>query len=133
MNWQPFVSAPLVYQLHAAAAVAALGLGAVQFALRKGTDLHRMMGWTWVMLMYAVSISSLFIHEIRLWGPFSPIHLLSLMTIIGLPFGVMAARQGNIRRHRNYMIQLYVFGLIVAGTFAALSPGRMLYRMAFGG
>jgi uncharacterized membrane protein len=133
MNWEPFLSAPFLYQAHAAAAIAALLLGAVQFTLPKGNSRHRLMGWTWVALMYVVSVSSLFIHEIRLWGPFSPIHLLSLLTIFGLPFGVLAARRGDIRRHRNYMMQLYFFGLIVAGTFAAFSPGRMLYRMVVDG
>ena len=38
--------------------------------------------------MLAVAISSLWIHEIRLLGPFSPIHFLSIFTLVMLPMAV---------------------------------------------
>jgi uncharacterized membrane protein len=37
-----------------------------------------------------------------------------------------AARRGDIRGHRSAMIQLYVGGILVAGTFAVLGQGRYL-------
>ncbi len=66
--------------------------GVVQLAGVKGTSRHRALGYTWVALMLVVAISAFWIHEIRLWGPWSPIHLLAIFTLIMLPFGVMRAR-----------------------------------------
>jgi uncharacterized membrane protein len=81
--------------------MAAFALGIVQFAAPKGTLPHRTIGWIWVLLMFAVAISSFWIHEIRLVGPFSPIHLLSIFAPIMLvwrccmPAGTMSARTGR--------------------------------------
>ena len=66
--------------------------GVVQLAGVKGTSRHRALGYTWVALMLVVAISAFWIHEIRLWGPWSPIHLLAIFTLIMLPFGVTRAR-----------------------------------------
>jgi uncharacterized membrane protein len=38
-----------------------------------------------------------------------------------------AARRGDIRGHRNAMIQMYVGGILVAGTFAVLGQGRLMF------
>ncbi len=131
MNLVPFFNASSVIQIHAIAAVAAFVLGTAQLIMRKGNHRHRMMGWVWVVLMYIAAISSLFIHENPMFGPFSLIHLLSLLVIFGLPGSILAARRGNIRAHKLGMLQVYGFGLIVAGAFAALSPGRLLHAMLF--
>jgi uncharacterized membrane protein len=128
----PFFSAGLLVQVHATAAVLAFALGVAQFAGLKGTPYHRTLGWVWIGLMYITAISSLFIHNEPWIGPFSPIHLLSLLVIFGTPTAVMAARRGDVRAHKLGMMQLFGFGLVVAGAFAALTPGRLLYRMLFG-
>ena len=47
--------------------MAAFALGIVQFAAPKGRLLHRIIGWTWVVLLLVVSTTPFFIHEIRLW------------------------------------------------------------------
>ena len=57
-------------------ALTALVLGAVQLAAPKGTISHRLIGYAWVLLMVGTAFSALFIHTIRLWGAYSPIHLL---------------------------------------------------------
>lgn len=131
MNLQLFFAAPLVVQLHATAAIAAFFLGLFQLATRKGNARHRTLGWIWVGLMYAAATTSLFINQNPWLGPFSPIHLLSVLVIFGTPASILAARRGNIARHKAGMIQLYVFGIIVAGSFAALAPGRLLHDMLF--
>ena len=41
-----------------------------------------------VVLMLAVCVTSFWIHDLRLWGPWSPIHLLSIFTLIMLPLAV---------------------------------------------
>ena len=76
MSLAPLLEAPGTIPLHAFAAMAAFALGIVQFAAPKGTLPHRTLGWIWVLLMLRSRISSFWIHEIRLVGPFSPIHLL---------------------------------------------------------
>ena len=74
--------------------MAAFALGLVQFAAPKGTLPHRTIGWIWVGLMTVDRISAFLIHDIRMWGPWSPIHLLSIFTLIMLPFAVLHARSG---------------------------------------
>jgi uncharacterized membrane protein len=81
----PLLAEPVAIQVHAFAALGALALGIVQLAAPKGTRRHRVMGWAWVGLMTIIVITSLAIHEIRLLGPWSPIHLLSILTAILLP------------------------------------------------
>ena len=92
MSLAPLLNAAPVIQLHAFAAMAAFVLGAVQLAAPKGTLPHRTLGWVWVVLMLVISVSSFLIHGIRLWGPWSPIHLLSVFTPVMLVVGVVAPR-----------------------------------------
>ena len=90
MNLAPLLAAPAVIQIHALAAFGAFALGAVQLAAPKGTIPHRTFGWLWAGLMLVLVLSSFFIHTIRLWGPFSPIHLLSILVLVTLPLAVLA-------------------------------------------
>ena len=89
MTLAPLLNAPPVIQFHAAFAFAAIGLGAVQLLAPKGTLPHRTVGWAWATLMILVAGTSLFIHTIRTWGPWSPIHLLSLCTLAVVPLPVL--------------------------------------------
>ncbi len=98
MSLAPLLEAPGTIPLHAFAAMAAFALGIVQFAAPKGTLPHRTIGWIWVVLMAAVAISSLWIHETRMFGPLSPIHLLSIFVPIMLTLAVLHARQAQCRR-----------------------------------
>src|SRR6266508_1307434 len=112
MSLAPLLEAPGTIPLHAFAAMAAFALGVVQFAAPKGTLSHRTIGWIWVALMAVVAASSFWIHEIRLVGPWSPIHLLSIMVLVLLPIAVVAARRHNVSRHRKTMIGIFTGGLI---------------------
>ncbi len=73
MSLEPLLRAAEPIPIHAFAAIAAFALGLVQFAAPKGTLPHRTIGWIWVGLMATVALSSLWIHTIRVWGPWSPI------------------------------------------------------------
>ena len=53
---------------HAFNAIGAIGLGATQRVIRKGGNLHRLMGRPWLVLMALVAMSSFSIHEINSWG-----------------------------------------------------------------
>jgi uncharacterized membrane protein len=131
MTLEPLLAAPVEIQIHAFAALAAFALGAVQLVAPKGTIPHRLFGWIWAALMLVVVISSFFIHEIRLWGQWSPIHLLSVFTLIALPLAVWAARRHDVGRHQRAMIGLFFGALVVAGAFTLL-PGRIMHAVVFG-
>lgn len=131
MTPAPLLAAPVVIRMHAFAAMGAFGLGVVQLAAPKGTIPHRVVGWAWTALMLTIVVSSFFIHTIRMWGPFSPIHLLSLFTLAVLPVAVLAAHRHDVRRHRQAMIGLFVGALVIAGLFTLL-PGRIMSAVVFG-
>ena len=131
MSLAPLSQASPAIQLHAFAAMAAFARGVVQLAAPKGTLPHRTLGWIWVALMLAVSVSAFFIHQIRLWGPWSPIHLLAIATLTMLPLAVMAAHRHRVERHRRAMIGIFGGALVIAGLFA-LWPGRIMHAVVFG-
>ncbi|WP_288586041.1 DUF2306 domain-containing protein [uncultured Methylobacterium sp.] len=131
MTLQPLLQASPVIQVHAAAALAALSLGALQFGVPRGGGRHRWMGRLWVGLMAVVALSSFGISGLRQVGPFGWIHLLSLFTLAALVRGVLHARRGEIAAHRWTMIGLYLGALVVTGLFTLL-PGRIMGRVVFG-
>jgi uncharacterized membrane protein len=131
MTLAPLLNASPVIQFHAAFAFAAIGLGAAQLLAPKGTWSHRRLGWAWATLMILVAGTALFIHTIRTWGPWSPIHLLSLFTLAVVPLAVLRARQHNVRAHRQAMIWIFTLALVVTGLFT-LAPGRIMNKVIFG-
>src|ERR1700756_313060 len=104
MSLAPLLDAAPAIPLHAFAAMAAFAPGVVQCAAPKGTLPHRTIGWIWVALMAVVAGSSFWIHQIRLIGPWSPIHLLSIFTLAVLPLGVWKAHRHEVVDHRRIMI-----------------------------
>ena len=131
MSLQPLLTASAAIPPHAFAAMAAFVLGLVQFAAPKGTLPHRTIGWIWVGLMMTVAVSSFWIHQIRLVGPWSPIHLLSIFVLAIVPLGVWRAHRHRIADHRLIMILTFTGALVVAGIFTLL-PGRIMHSVVFG-
>jgi uncharacterized membrane protein len=131
MSLAPLLDAAPAIPLHAFAAMAAFVLGIVQFAAPKGTLPHRTIGWIWVLLMAMVTIGSFWVHTIRLVGPFSPIHLLSIFTLIMLPLAVWRAHQHRVADHKRIMIMTFSGALVIAGLFT-LVPGRIMHAVVFG-
>ena len=131
MSLAPLLNAAPAIPLHAFAAMAAFVLGVIQFTAPKGTLPHRTIGWTWVSLMLAVALSSFWIHQIKLWGPWSPIHLLSIFTLVMIPLGVWFAHRHQVTGHRRVMIGIFSGALVVAGLFTLL-PGRIMHAVIFG-
>lgn len=132
MNLSALTGAPLTIQIHAYAALGAFVLGVVQLAGVKGTTLHRALGYVWSILMLVVAVSSFWIHGMRLWGPWSPIHLLSVLVLVMLPLAILHARRHAVQRHRYTMIGLFSGALVIAGLFT-LVPGRIMHQVLFGG
>jgi uncharacterized membrane protein len=131
MTLRPLLDAAPSIQFHAFAAMAAFALGLVQLSAPKGTLPHRTVGWVWVVLMLIVCITSFWIHDLRVWGPWSPIHLLSIFTLVMLPVAVLHARRHNVDSHRKAMTGIFVGALVIAGLFTFL-PGRIMHAVAFG-
>jgi uncharacterized membrane protein len=68
MSLEPLLTSTPVIQVHAFAAISAFVLGLVQLVAPKGT-------------LGLIAVSSFWIHGIRMIGPFSPIHALSIFTL----------------------------------------------------
>jgi uncharacterized membrane protein len=131
MSLAPLLDAAPAITLHAFAAMTAFALGLVQFAAPKGTVPHRTLGWTWVALMASVAVSSFRIHQMRLIGPFGPIHLLSIFVLVMLPLAVWKAHRHQIGTHRRIMTTMFLGALVIAGLFT-LMPGRIMHQVVFG-
>jgi uncharacterized membrane protein len=124
VNLAPLLAAPPVTQFHVAAAVLALASGVAVLVLAKGTPKHLAFGCLFAVAMVATAFSSLWITG--LWpGRYSPIHILSIVTLTTIPIAVLARWRGNIRAHATGMILNFV-GLVIAGVFT-LAPGRVLH------
>ncbi len=129
MTLEPILAASDAIKLHAAVAVLALGVGGAVLFMRKGTSAHRAVGWAWIVLMGVTALSSFAIREV-IPGWFSPIHILSIVTLVTLPLAVWRRRNGDIAGHARAM-QGAFYGLLGAGAFTML-PGRIIGRMLFG-
>jgi uncharacterized membrane protein len=127
----PLLNSSNAIVIHAIAAMAAFVLGLWQLLGRKGTVPHRVVGWIWVGLMVVVALSSFWISQIRLWGPYSPIHLLSIFVLVQLPLAVYAARAHRVRTHKLAMQGMFFGALVIAGAFTFL-PGRIMHRVLLG-
>jgi uncharacterized membrane protein len=126
----PLLREPKTVQLHVAAAVIALVVGAVIFSLRKGTGFHRLLGWTWVSSMIVVAATSVAMIADFNTGV-NALHVFTAVTVISLWMGLAGIRRGNVRQHASSMAGLYVGGLIIAGAFAFI-PGRTMWAVFFG-
>jgi uncharacterized membrane protein len=131
MSPDPLFAEGFVIASHAFAAIAALALGGVQLVAPKGVLLHRALGYGWVGLMLFIAIGGFWISEVRLWGRWSPIHILSLIVVATVPLAVLSARRGNVGAHKRAMIALYVLALVITGLFT-LWPGRVMHAVVFG-
>ncbi len=131
MNFALFSETTPTILLHLILALLALVFGAIQLICKKGTAIHRALGYVWVIAMVVICLSSFWIKTIMpngiFWG-FSPIHLLSIWVLFQLARGVYFARKHETARHRICMIYTYVGGLLIAGAFT-LMPGRFLYKV----
>lgn len=108
----------------------AMLVGAFVLFRRKGTPAHKLLGRVFVILMLIVATSSIFINEIRLIGPFSPIHIFTVITYAAVAQGVYQIRRGNVAAHRATMQSLYFLALMITGAFTLL-PGRRMHDVLF--
>ena len=131
INLTPILEAPSIVQMHVLGAVTAFMVGFVLLLSPKGFKLHKTLGWTWVVAMGITAASSFFMTGLN-GAYYSPIHMLSALTAVGLPFGLMAIRKRNVAAHSKQMTGMYLGGMGVAGLFSFL-PGRLMFSLFFGG
>ena len=130
MNLSVLFEADIAIQIHAISAIVAILSGAVLLPGKKGNKVHVLLGRIWTFSMVLVIVSSVFISEIRLWGPFSPIHIFTILGTWSLIQGIYHIRKGNISAHGAAMQNLYFWGLGVAGILS-LMPGRVMNAIFF--
>ena len=118
---------PPAVAIHLTFAIAALVLGPIALTVRKGSRLHRAMGYSWVASMIGAAISSLFLFERSLPNLFGygPIHILVVVTFFGIGTGIWHIANHRVARHKRTMWLTYLGGCVTAGAFA-LMPGRLL-------
>lgn len=131
MTLTPLLDTPTYIQVHVIAACLSVVLGPFVILRHRRDRLHKIGGYIWCVAMFTVAVSSFWIREYALVGPFSPIHLLSVLTLWSLWTGLRHAIARRIEAHRIVFRNLYWYGLLVAGTFNFL-PGRRMNEVVFG-
>ena len=120
--------------LHLSIIFPCIFLGAYLLLFPKATRLHRLLGKIYLSLMGMTGIITLFMPsqgEFKLLNHFGPLHVLSVITLYTVPTAYRAAKNKNIAAHKSAMIQLYIGGIIIAGSWAILGEGRLLNELFF--
>jgi uncharacterized membrane protein len=120
--------------IHLLTVVPAFVLGTTLMVMRKGPPLHRKLGKAYMVLMATTALITLSMPAQAgptILGHFGFIHFFSFQVAYGVPQAWLAARRGDIKKHRSNMIGIYVGGLLIAGSFAVFSPGRMVHDWLF--
>lgn len=119
----------LAVVVHLATVLPALPLGLYLFLARKGGPRHRLLGRIWMALMAVTAIAALFIRHLN-DGRFSFIHIASVVTLVGIPLAINAARRGRIAAHRRHLLAMFIGALLVSGVLSFL-PGRIMWHWLF--
>ncbi|WP_298165922.1 DUF2306 domain-containing protein [Novosphingobium sp.] len=105
---------PPAIWLHLGTVIVALTLTPVILWQRRGTRLHRRLGYVWASAMFVSALDSFWILETN-HGHFSVIHLLSAFVAVQTPRLVLTARAHNHAAHRRTVRGLVIGGLLTAG------------------
>ena len=132
MSFDPFLSAPVQIQIHAAAALIAVRLGPVPLYRKRRDRLHKVTGYIWVVAMFTVALSAVFIHSFAVIGPFNPLHGFAILTVWSLFTGMRHIFASRVCGHQMTFRSLYWFGLMAAG-LANFLPDRLTNEALFAG
>lgn len=120
---------PTLVWAHLLPLTVALALTPMLLLRRRGDRWHRRLGWAWATLLLMAAIVSFGLHGLT--GGWSPIHLLSILTVVGVPTLVWSARAHKVSDHRRHVRNLVAFALLLAGVFTLVGE-RTLARMMWG-
>lgn len=132
MTLDPILHSSLLIQIHTLAACLAFVLGPFVILRRRRDRTHRALGYAWVSAMAVTALTALGIFELRLIGPFSPIHGLSVFVCFMLWRAIRAIRSGKVVDHGRIMVQIYIGSMGIAGVFTLL-PGRRMHAVLLDG
>ena len=121
---------PTVVLVHMFVALGAFAVGLFQLVAPKGTIPHRIIGWSWIIFMTVIAVTSLFIRNVN-HGHFSFIHILTAITLIQIPLIVYFARTHQIQKHGAAAYGLFMGALLIAGLLTFI-PGRLMWQLFFG-
>lgn len=128
---------PFLSGFHIGTAISALLFGLCVLLTRKGTRLHKQLGYAYFFNMLGLNISALFIY--RLTGHFGPFHAAAFASLVTLILGFGAAYlrlpEGRwLALHYEFMNWSYV-GLIAAAVSEATTrlPSTPFWPAVFGG
>jgi len=132
-----WAAVPWPVWVHLATIAAALALTPVMLLRRKGTRLHRVLGYVWTTAMVLTAGESLTFktgaapgsHGV-FTGDISPIHILSLVVLVMVPRLVLAARRHDIVAHRRGVRGIVIGAILIAGFFT-FPFDRLLGRWLF--
>lgn len=130
MAIEHFLGASPVVQVHALAAIGALAIGGMIYALPKGRLKHRVLGISCAVLLAVTAITAIFITGVNgdMW---SFIHVFVPLTAMGI-FGVaMAVRRRDFKKHKDAARGL-IFGALLVPGILAFMPGRLMHLTFFG-
>lgn len=117
---------PLAVVIHASAAFLVLIIGPVNIFRPRRDAVHRVLGRTWVGLMYLTCASSFFF---GLDDGLTFLHGLSVLTTVSVTLGVWMIARGNKPGHIGNMVGSYI-GTLIAFGFAAFVPTRLIWTTA---
>lgn len=109
-------SVPLNIWVHLVTVLIAVTLTPFMLLRRRGTPLHRQLGWVWASAMILTALASLSVRYAN-HGGFSIIHFLSVFTLVQVPLIVWSARTHNLKRHRQSVRAMVTGALLIAGFF----------------
>ncbi len=126
-----------ISRFHLWSAIFALVFGLSVFFVRKGTRLHKQLGYAYFFNMLGLNISALFIYQLT--GNFGPFHISALASLLTLIAGFVPAylrqpRKGWLDLHYEFMNWSYV-GLVAAGISEAVTriPSSPFWPAVVGG
>jgi uncharacterized membrane protein len=104
------------------------------FTIAKGTGLHRVIGYIYVLSMLGLNLTALTIY--RLFGGFGPFHVLAIISLITLAAGFIPAftkrpKQIWLYRHYEWILWSYV-GLVAAAASEVLTRVPFFDRSTVG-
>ena len=133
MNLTPILDASWLIQIHLVAAVPAVLIGPFVLFRKRRDQIHKTLGYVWVVAMMCLAVCSLFIpSEFAFLGHFGPLHGFSVFTLWSLWRGISFARMGNYAGHASAFQGLWYGGIGGAG-LANFLPSRTMNRVIFDG
>lgn len=117
-------------QIHLISGIVALIFGGAVLVAKKGTQIHRKVGYLYIASMAILIISSFFVY--RLFGKFGIFHVLSLVSTFSLLAGMipMSKKVRTLKDFETHFKRMY---WSVAGLYAAFAAESFVRIPKFGG